>query len=78
MIVIKNNVLGLIKWEQMVFIGNPEYGVRPAPDRLRQGRRRHAARTGYRIEDPASCEEQLREALAHDGPVVIECVVDPE
>src|SRR6185312_9946550 len=26
-IVIKNNVLGQIKWEQMVFEGNPEYGV---------------------------------------------------
>jgi pyruvate dehydrogenase (quinone)/pyruvate oxidase len=26
-IVIKNNTLGQIKWEQMVFLGNPEYGV---------------------------------------------------
>jgi pyruvate dehydrogenase (quinone) len=25
-IVIKNNTLGQIKWEQMVFLGNPEYG----------------------------------------------------
>ena len=25
MFVIKNNVLGQIKWEQMVFLGNPEY-----------------------------------------------------
>src|SRR5918995_5221469 len=25
-IVIKNNTLGMIKWEQMVFLGNPEYG----------------------------------------------------
>ena len=24
-IVIKNNTLGQIKWEQMVFLGNPEY-----------------------------------------------------
>ena len=24
-VVIKNNVLGQIKWEQMVFLGNPEY-----------------------------------------------------
>ena len=34
-IVIKNNVLGMIKWEQMVFEGNPQYGVRAAADRLR-------------------------------------------
>jgi len=25
-IVVKNNTLGMIKWEQMVFFGNPEYG----------------------------------------------------
>ncbi len=24
-VVIKNNSLGQIKWEQMVFLGNPEY-----------------------------------------------------
>ena len=30
-IVIKNNVLGQIKWEQMVFLGNPEYGVELHP-----------------------------------------------
>ena len=30
-VIIKNNVLGMIKWEQMVFLGNPEYGVALEP-----------------------------------------------
>ena len=30
-VIIKNNVLGMIKWEQMVFLGNPEYGVQLEP-----------------------------------------------
>ncbi|MHC5544060.1 thiamine pyrophosphate-dependent enzyme, partial [Singulisphaera rosea] len=30
-IVIKNNTLGQIKWEQMIFLGNPEYGVELEP-----------------------------------------------
>ncbi|MBV8269960.1 MAG: thiamine pyrophosphate-requiring protein, partial [Planctomycetaceae bacterium] len=30
-VVIKNNTLGQIKWEQMVFLGNPEYGVELQP-----------------------------------------------
>src|SRR5213078_2185623 len=30
-VVLKNNVLGMIKWEQMVFLGNPEYGVELEP-----------------------------------------------
>ena len=32
---------------------------------------------GVRIEDPTRCREQLAEALRLDGPVIIECVVDP-
>jgi pyruvate dehydrogenase (quinone)/pyruvate oxidase len=75
LIVLKNNTLGLIKWEQMVFIGNPEYGVDFTPvdfTRIAEGFGIHAVR----IEDPERCGEQLRDALAHDGPVVIEAVVD--
>ncbi|MBS0244725.1 MAG: pyruvate oxidase, partial [Proteobacteria bacterium] len=30
-VVIKNNVLGQIKWEQLVFLGNPEYGCELQP-----------------------------------------------
>src|SRR5205814_1853518 len=26
-VIVRNNTLGQIKWEQMVFLGNPEYGV---------------------------------------------------
>jgi pyruvate dehydrogenase (quinone)/pyruvate oxidase len=29
-----------------------------------------------RIEEPGRCGDQLRDALAHEGPVVIEAVVD--
>ena len=31
---------------------------------------------GYTIENPKDAESVLREALAHDGPAVIEAVVD--
>ena len=30
-IVIKNNILGMIRWEQMGFLGNPEFGVEFSP-----------------------------------------------
>jgi pyruvate dehydrogenase (quinone) len=71
----KNNTLGLIKWEQMVFLGNPEYGVDFAPVdfvKIAEG----CGATGFHIEDPTMCGEQLRAALAHPGPVVVEAVVD--
>lgn len=71
----KNNSLGLIKWEQMVFLGNPEYGVDFAPIdfvKVAEG----CGATAFHIEDPESCGDQLREALAAPGPVVVEAVVD--
>jgi pyruvate dehydrogenase (quinone)/pyruvate oxidase len=75
-IVLKNNTLGLIKWEQMVFLGNPEYGVDLYPvDFLKVAE--GCAAQGVRIEDPERCRDQLKEALAMKGPVVVEAVVDP-
>ena len=75
-IVIKNNTLGQIKWEQMVFLGNPEFGCELEPIDFAK----MAESVGIRsltIEDPARCGEQLREALATPGPCLIEAVVDP-
>jgi pyruvate dehydrogenase (quinone) len=75
-VVVKNNSLGLIKWEQMVFLGNPEYGVDMAPLDFVKFAEAAGAR-GVRIEDPTRAHGQMAEALATDGPVIVECVVDP-
>ena len=75
-VVIKNNTLGLIKWEQMVFLGNPEYGVNMAPLDFVKFAEAAGAR-GMHIEDPRTCARQMREAFSWDGPVIIECLVDP-
>jgi pyruvate dehydrogenase (quinone)/pyruvate oxidase len=75
-IVIKNNALGQIKWEQMVFLGNPEYGCELEPidfTRVAEG----VGIPSVRIDDAARCGEQLREALSRKGPCLIEAVVDP-
>jgi pyruvate dehydrogenase (quinone) len=76
MIVIKNNTLGLIKWEQMVFLGNPEFGVNLAPLDFARFAEACGAR-GIHIDDPTRCAGQLKEALASPGPAIVECVVDP-
>jgi pyruvate dehydrogenase (quinone)/pyruvate oxidase len=75
-VVLKNNTLGLIKWEQMLYLGNPEYGVDLHPVDFVKIAEACGGR-GVRIEDPERCEQQLREALAMPGPVLIECIVDP-
>jgi pyruvate dehydrogenase (quinone) len=74
--VIKNNYLGQIKWEQMVFLGNPEYGVELAPIDFAKFAEACGG-TGMTIEDPRSCGDQVEMALRTPGPVLIEAVVDP-
>jgi len=75
-VVIKNNTLGQIKWEQMVFLGNPEYVCELQPIDFAAVARGFGAK-GFTITDPNSCGEILRQALNTSGPVVIEAVVDP-
>jgi pyruvate dehydrogenase (quinone)/pyruvate oxidase len=76
LIVMKNNTLGLIKWEQMIYLGNPEYGVELKSIDFVKVAEACGAK-GVRIDDPKKCGKQMKEALALDGPVVIECITDP-
>jgi pyruvate dehydrogenase (quinone) len=75
-IVIKNNTLGQIKWEQMVFLGNPEYVCDLHP--IDFAAFAHACGgTGFTVEDSAECGAVLDRALATPGPVLVQAVVDP-
>ncbi len=74
-VVIKNNSLGQIKWEQMVFLGNPEYVCDLQPIDFATVARGFGVQ-GFSIDDPAQCGEVLRRALATPGPVLIEAIVD--
>jgi len=75
-VVIKNNTLGQIKWEQMVFLGNPEFGCELQPIDFAQFARACGG-NGFTIENPTDCGSVLGHALATPGPVVVEAVVDP-
>jgi len=76
-VVVKNDYLGQIKWEQMVFLGNPEFAVDLQPidfTKVAEG----CGMRAFRIEDPSACGDTLAEALAHPGPALVEAVVDPQ
>ncbi len=75
-IIIKNNVLGEIKWEQMVLDGNPQFGVELQPIDFAAYAKACGA-GGYTIDRPEEAAAILREALAYPGPAVIQAVVDP-
>ncbi len=75
-IVIKNDVLGMIKWEQMVLEGNPQFGVQLQPINF-SCIARDCGIAGFRLEDPNQAEAVLREAMQTPGPALVEAVVDP-
>jgi pyruvate dehydrogenase (quinone)/pyruvate oxidase len=75
-IIIKNNTLGMIKWEQMVFLGNPEFGCELQPIDF-VAFAKACGGTGMAIEDPVDCGRILDRALATPGPVIVEAIVDP-
>jgi Thiamine pyrophosphate-requiring enzymes [acetolactate synthase, pyruvate dehydrogenase (cytochrome), glyoxylate carboligase, phosphonopyruvate decarboxylase] len=75
-VVISNNrSLGQIKWEQMVFLGNPEYVCDLYPIDFAKVAEACGGK-GFTITDPKDCAATLDAALAHPGPVVVDCIVD--
>jgi pyruvate dehydrogenase (quinone) len=76
-IILKNNTLGQIKWEQTSMLGHPEYGCELQPIDFTAFARACGA-TGFTIEDPAACGAILDTALTTPGPVVVEAIVDAD
>ena len=76
-VVINNSSLGQIKWEQMLFLGNPEFGCDLAPIDFAKVAEAMGVR-GLRVEDPDQLDAVMDEAFAHQGPVLIDAVVDSD
>jgi pyruvate dehydrogenase (quinone) len=75
-VVIKNNTLGQIKWEQMVFLGNPEYGCELHPiDFVKFAEA--CGGVGVRCERPEEVKRALSTAFRADRAALVEAVVDP-
>jgi pyruvate dehydrogenase (quinone) len=75
-IVIKNNVLGMIRWEQMAFLGNPEFGVEFTPiDYVKFAQA--CGGKGYAIKEPNEVKSILNEAMNEKKPAIVEVYVDP-
>jgi pyruvate dehydrogenase (quinone)/pyruvate oxidase len=72
-----NNSLGQILWEQMV-LGYPEHGVRfnqPEADFAAWAQACNGF--GAKVSKPGDVESAIREALAHNGPSLVDVDVDP-
>lgn len=76
-IVINNSSLAQIKWEQLMFLGNPEYGCALESVDFARVAEGFGIR-GFRLEDPEQCGAVLDAALAHPGPALVDAIVDPD
>lgn len=74
-VVVKNGTLGQIKWEQMMFLGNPEYECDLTPIDFAKVAEGFGIRSEC-IVDPNDCGPVLDRALAEAGPFLVEAVVD--
>jgi pyruvate dehydrogenase (quinone)/pyruvate oxidase len=75
-VIIKNNTLGQIKWEQIVFLGNPEYGCElHNPNFAKYAEA--CGGLGFTVERPEEIRPTLERALASGRPSIVEVVVDP-
>ena len=74
--VMKNNTLGMIKWEQMVFLGHPEYGCDLQPVDFAEFAHACGA-VGLTVDDPGMCGDVIERALNTPGPVLVQAIVDP-
>ncbi|HEY8693627.1 MAG TPA: thiamine pyrophosphate-dependent enzyme, partial [Chloroflexota bacterium] len=72
----RNNVLGEIKWEQLVMSANPQFGVELEPIDFAAYARACGA-GGFTLERPQDCESILQQAFAHPGPALIDAIIDP-
>jgi len=75
-VIVKNNVLGMIKREQMVFLGNPEYGVSLEPIDFVKFAEACGA-IGFRCERPEEARSALEAMMLAEGPALVEATVDP-
>lgn len=75
-VIIKNNILGMIRWEQMAFLGNPEYGVEFMPIDFAEFAESCGGR-GYSINEPTEVKAIMSQAMVEKKPTIIEAYVDP-
>jgi pyruvate dehydrogenase (quinone)/pyruvate oxidase len=76
-IILNNKILGMIRWEQMAFLGNPEYGIEFSPiDFVKIAEA--CGGKGFSITKIEEVKPVIHEAIMEDKvPVIVDAHVDP-
>lgn len=74
-VVLHNNSLALEVWEQNAMFANPQFGCELSSIDFATVAQACGLR-GFHVEEPNGVADVLAEALSHDGPALVNCVVD--
>ena len=77
-IILKNNLLGMIRWEQMAFLGNPEYAVEFTPIDYAKFAEASGGK-GYTIKKIEEVKSVISMAMneQNEFPTIVEAYIDP-
>lgn len=75
-VVLHNNSLALEVWEQNALLGNPQYGCELSAIDFAKVAEACGLRS-FHVERTEDAHDTMAAALSHDGPSLLECVVDP-
>jgi pyruvate dehydrogenase (quinone)/pyruvate oxidase len=75
-VIIKNDILGMIRWEQMAFLGNPEFGVEFTPIDFPRFAEACGGK-GYSIKETNDVNSIMHEAMSDKKPAIVEAYADP-
>jgi len=78
-VILKNNTLGMIRWEQMAFLGNPEFGVEFSPIDFAKIAEACGG-IGYTIKEYDDIKPIMKKAMSENTtrkPTIVEAYVDP-
>jgi len=77
-IILKNNLLGMIRWEQMAFLGNPEYAVEFTPIDYAKFAEASGGK-GYTIKKIDEVKSVIGMAMNEENefPTIVEAYIDP-
>lgn len=77
-VILRNDYFGQIRWEQMAFVGTPEFGVDLHNPRSFADWAINCGGQGFHVTRPEELAPAFERAFAtRDGPTLVECVVDP-
>lgn len=75
LLVIRNDMLNQIAWEQMMFLGNPQFACELPPIDFAAAAEAMGAR-GFTIQSFDEIENIMDQAFAAEGPVIVQALVD--